>query len=195
MKATDSGIKEASAAAAVKGQMQSTPRPWKLRMLAEGMEEAPAGLTAEQRKRWGELMSERNRPMRENDGSFIIVAGSGDERCRVATANSRVKAKRGMAHTVEDPEGLANAELICRAVNNFDALVEALKQARYQLLFSLPTPNSLPRYERRAWMDKIAALIASVEDGSSVPNGNDSSSASSSPKSTSAAVTPTKGAN
>lgn len=92
-------------------------------MLAEGLEEAPTGLTEEQRTRWGELMAERNRPMRDNDGAFIIIAGTGDDRRRIGTASLQVKAKRGMAHTAEDPEGLANARLISAAPE----LLEALK--------------------------------------------------------------------
>lgn len=58
------------------GVAQFTPGPWDLRMLSDGLEEAPAGLTAEQRERWSALMSERNRPMRDNDGAFIVIAGN-----------------------------------------------------------------------------------------------------------------------
>lgn len=62
---------------------------------------------------------------RENDGSFIVMAGpSGDEEDarRIGSANLQIHAKRGEARKADDPEALANAHLLAAAPDLYAAL-------------------------------------------------------------------------
>jgi hypothetical protein len=59
---------------------------------------------------------------RDNDGAYIIVAGDGDGRKRIGTADLQVKAKRGEAWRTDDPEALANGHLFAAAPELYAAL-------------------------------------------------------------------------
>ena len=74
--------------------------------------EAPAGLSAEQQRRWDEIQSQMSRPFRTNDGGFVIRNENG------GVAEIRFQddsaPKRGR-HDREDPIGLATAHLVTAA--------------------------------------------------------------------------------
>jgi hypothetical protein len=103
-------------------ETKHTAGPWKLAITGGETMPAPEGLTESQKKRWEQIAADQRRPVRHNDGSFIITATDehGDS-FPVATALSQIKAKRGQAHTSEDPVGLANAYLIASTTELLEA--------------------------------------------------------------------------
>jgi len=77
-------------------------------------EEAPDGLTPEQKKRWDEIQSKMGLPTRTNDGNFIVVDEDGHP---AAHAIFQGTAKRGKGWETEDPVGLRNASIMADALN------------------------------------------------------------------------------
>lgn len=120
-----------------------TPGPWRVSERGEPIP-APDDLPADRQKQWNDLQAEMCKPFRHNDGSFVIVKDTGDERGPVATATFQGKAKRGQAWNTDDPEGLANARLIAAAPDLLAAL-EAVSRLDY-----LNEHNALAEQVRQA---------------------------------------------
>ena len=141
-------------------KQEHTPGPWRVAQTGTPTV-APSGITPDQKKTWDRLQADMKKPFRHNDGSFVIIAGAGDERTPVATATFQGHAKRGQAWNTEDPVGLANAYLVAAAPD--------LKRDRADLLAALE--NAIPMLETyckgepRAVMklDTIRAAIAKAK--------------------------------
>lgn len=97
-----------------------TPGPWRVAFNGDGeFMKAPEGLTAEQAARWDALVAERNKPLRDNDGSFRISSDAGPIGTAVLRASD---VKRTQRYNAEDPEGFANARLLAAAPELLAAL-------------------------------------------------------------------------
>ena len=93
------------------------------------MDVLPEGMTSEQTARFAALLEKRNRHRRDNDGAWVVLAGTmaNDTLKRVGTSTFQGTAKRGQAYCTEDPEGLANARLIAAAPELYAALEQAVR--------------------------------------------------------------------
>lgn len=100
------------------------------------------------------MPGEGNKFNRDNDGSFRIVRGEGDELEPVATAIFKGTAKRGQAWQAEDPKGLANARLIASAP-------ELLEAARRAALWMMGQARRDP--EAREIVDLLSGAVAKAE--------------------------------
>jgi hypothetical protein len=142
---------------------KATPRPWRIAKMMEGAEQMrPEGMTAEQAAKWDALMAERNQPSRDNDGSWIIVAGrAGTESyTRAAAAAFKGTAKRGQTYCAPDPEGFANADLLVAAVNAYDPEAVARLTAENERLRATVRRIVALSQEKRATLDSNATDIS-----------------------------------
>ena len=150
-----------------------TPGPWRVAGRGEPLP-APDDLPADKQQQWNKLQAELCKPIRCNDGSFVIVKdGSGP----VGTASFQGTAKRGKAWSNEDPEGLANARLIAAApellacVENVKPHGEKLREKTKWLqswLHETPAGKALPEVDRSSIGQLIAELFQ-LATGSKLP--------------------------
>lgn len=85
---------------------------------------------------------------RENDGSFIIMAGSEGDGQRIGSVNLIGHFKRGDQRKADDPEALANAHLFASSANLYDALAQIRAMC-------IPGMN---------WTDETGQLLLSLAD-------------------------------
>lgn len=70
---------------------------------------------------------------RENNGDFVVVTDrpEAEDGKRVAAVSFQATAKRGQTFKAQDPEGLANANLVAAAPTMLAALQETVLQLQY----------------------------------------------------------------
>ena len=91
----------------------------------------------------GKELGEHEGYFRDNNGDWIIGDSEGNRFCVVAFQGT---AKRGEKWNAPDPLGMERARLIVRAVNNFDALLEACRWALSEM-------DRLEEFEKMSYFD------------------------------------------
>lgn len=96
-----------------------------------------------------------------NEGQIAIMAGTGDDKTRVALIDCQTKYKRGTGHKTDCPERDANATLIAAAPD----MLAALKRAAFRMenaakVYAKFSPDN---YQWTMWAAEIRAVIAKAE--------------------------------